>query len=570
MSRRLGSRAVAAQRRAAGGGSGVVLVFGLFAVGGAVMTYFLLVRPVLQVWAARDWPAVRCEVVASEVRSHRGSKGETTYSVHIRYRYSFGGSVLESDRYDFLGGSSSGRAGKVAIVNRYPPGSVAICYVNPRDPAEAVLERGFTPLMLVGLFPAVFMVIGVGGLARMFVGTNRQPAMAPDVPPWQARPDWAAGRIVSNPKGAMIIAWVIAGLWNALAWPVTILLSEELTKGNKAPALVLVFPTVGVVLLVWAAHATLRWRKFGESVLELASVPGAIGGVLAGEIRLRQPLRPETGFKLRLSCIRRYVTGSGKNRSTHESVLWQDQTETRAGSMDRVPVLFAIPADCAETNDTNPDDQILWRLQATAKLPGVDYAAEFEVPVFSIALTDEQAAVARRAEALWKQTLAQYQRPTDSPIRIRALPGGGTEFYFPPGRNAGMALAVTVVWLICTGALAALAVVGAPWPVIIGMGLFDLFLLWAALYVWFGSSRVVVDGAGITVGHGGRSSRSHRYAATEIAGVQPAIGITAGATAYHDVQIRLLDGRKITAARNIRDAREAQWLAAEMNRLLGG
>ena len=78
--------------------------------------------------------------------------------------YRMNGGEYRANRYSFMGGSSSGYAGKQAIVSRYPPGAQVICYVDPTDPTQAVLERGFTPIMLLGLLPLLFIAAGLFGL----------------------------------------------------------------------------------------------------------------------------------------------------------------------------------------------------------------------------------------------------------------------------------------------------------------------------------------------------------------------------------------------------------------------
>jgi hypothetical protein len=103
-------------------------------------------------------------VVSSGVRSHSGSNGGTTYSVNILYSYEYNEREFKANRYDFMGGSSSGSRHKYDIVARYATGSRTLCYVNPNDPTEAVLERGFTPTMWFGLIPLVFVLVGMCGL----------------------------------------------------------------------------------------------------------------------------------------------------------------------------------------------------------------------------------------------------------------------------------------------------------------------------------------------------------------------------------------------------------------------
>jgi hypothetical protein len=141
-------------------------VFALFTLVGLVVFFFFSLRMGWQVLSARNWPAVTCAVLSSEVRSHRGDHG-STYSVDILYSYHIDGREYKANRYGFMGGSSSGYSGKQAIVSRYPPGTQTACYVDPNDPTNAVLERGFTPIMLIGLLPLAFVGFGVGGFVSM-------------------------------------------------------------------------------------------------------------------------------------------------------------------------------------------------------------------------------------------------------------------------------------------------------------------------------------------------------------------------------------------------------------------
>ena len=140
-----------------------VAFFALFFVVGAVVFYFFTARPLLGVLAARDWVPTHCTVISSRVQSHRG-KDSTTYRVDILYSYEFNGREHRSSRYHFMGGSSSGHKGKAEAVRQYPAGAERTCYVDPRHPGEAVLERGLTHGMWFGLIPAVFMLIGAGGV----------------------------------------------------------------------------------------------------------------------------------------------------------------------------------------------------------------------------------------------------------------------------------------------------------------------------------------------------------------------------------------------------------------------
>jgi hypothetical protein len=47
-----------------------------------------------------------------------------------------------------------------------------------------------------------------------------------------------------------------------------------------------------------------------------------------------------------------------------------------------IPIAFAIPREAPETTLGNSRDRILWRLEVTSAVAGVDFSARFEVPVF--------------------------------------------------------------------------------------------------------------------------------------------------------------------------------------------
>jgi hypothetical protein len=527
--------------------TGAMLFFSVFLIAGLVATWFLLLRPLARVYDARQWPATSCTVVSSEVKSHSDSDG-TTYSVHIVYRYTVNGRDYQSDRYNFMGGSSSGYNSKKTVVRRYPPGKPAFCYVNPRDPSDAVLERRFTPMMLVGLFPLIFVAVGAGGMIWAFTNKSfRKPIEG--VPPWQSRSDWAEGRIVFSNKTAMLVLWVVTVIWNLVAWPVALMLMDRVLW-------VLVFPFIGVLLLFAAIRQTRVWQKFGETVFELATRPGAIGGALAGTLRLRQFVRFDAGMKLTLRCIR--VESSGD--STTEHILWTDEQTVVADGTDAVPVNFYIPPECAETDAAN---RVLWRLEAKA----ADYATQFEVPVFKVA---QDTSTAQKAFAAKQAAVAAYQRPADSPIRVEPSWRGGAEFHFPAGRNPVVAVGLTIFLAAWSGAIAAMIAFKAPIIFPIVFGLFDLIILAVVFGFWFSVVCATVGRDAVTITRTALGWRRERVVpVADIARFQAAIGMTAGTTVYYDIKLVRHNGKTETVGSGIQDKREADWLADEMARCAG-
>src|SRR6185295_7997285 len=95
---------------------------GRFALG-CFFTFFLLfglamsvvfLWPVVLIAKAKSWRQVPCTILTSQVESHRGSKGGSTYSVAVTYEYVIDDQKYTGTRYKFMSGSSSGIEGKQA------------------------------------------------------------------------------------------------------------------------------------------------------------------------------------------------------------------------------------------------------------------------------------------------------------------------------------------------------------------------------------------------------------------------------------------------------------------------
>jgi hypothetical protein len=136
-----------------------LLVGGLFIVVGVSTFYGFGVRPFMKNRQAQQWVQTPCRIIAASVGSHDSDDG-TTYSIDITYAYEFNGKSYRGDRYDFVGGSSSGYEGKAQVVRQYQLMENPVCYVNPNSPDEAVLVRELTARYAVGLIPLVFAAVG--------------------------------------------------------------------------------------------------------------------------------------------------------------------------------------------------------------------------------------------------------------------------------------------------------------------------------------------------------------------------------------------------------------------------
>lgn len=100
------------------------------------------------------YPCVEGKVTASEIKSHRGSKGGTTYSAEINYVYTVGTQKFFAQRLRYIQFSSSSYSDAFGMVSEHPAGSAVTVYYDPAQPQEAVLYPGIDG---VDFIPALFL-----------------------------------------------------------------------------------------------------------------------------------------------------------------------------------------------------------------------------------------------------------------------------------------------------------------------------------------------------------------------------------------------------------------------------
>ena len=436
-------------------------------------------------------------------------------------------------------------------------------------------------VLFSGLFGLVFGGVGVGIILMALKGNksslqvDERKIQHPDKP-WLWRKDWANGLIQDSNRSSLSYTWFFAVSWNLISAPLSLtVLPREVLQNRNYPALFgLLFPLVGAGLLIWAIRATMCWKKFGTSMLELETLPRVIGGHLKGRLATHTALLPEEGLSLKLTCIKRTVSGSGKNRSVNEKILWRerqvipkDRIEARVQGSS-IPFTFEIPYHAKETDRTNMDNSILWYVDAAASVPGVDYGAQFEVPLFRTSESDPDFEPAREAEN--PDQIAEHLTRTGSHggITVRPSQRGGTEVYFAPARNVKVALFVTVFTLIWSTFIWFMMTHGAPIFFPIVFGLFDLLLLYAVLRLWFGVSKVLIESGQVKVTSGFLwLGVSKVIPCSQVGDIQLSIGMQSGGrsgTPYYNIELITNGKRKVSLGRSIKNKRQAEWLATAM------
>jgi hypothetical protein len=298
------------------------------------------------------------------------------------------------------------------------------------------------PLLIFGGFFLVMIMAVLISVARGVRKLSKPDSAIPrEEKPWLARPDWAAGKIKSSTASQIkmfaFMALIFCGIGAMYAFAA---LPKELRNGNYKSLIVLIFPAVGIGFLIAVVRALLARRRFGDCFFEPAQIPAPLGGALEGMILTGARLKLEQGLHLKISCIRRIVSGSGKNQSVQENILWQDEKifKPEANLPDPepgrsgIPVFFKLPANQPECYSRG-NESVFWRLEAKSKMRGPDFCAVFDVPVFQMnptrpprfrnRLRKSAATSAPKSRSMTARTGANFiSRRRETPARRRSPP----------------------------------------------------------------------------------------------------------------------------------------------------
>jgi hypothetical protein len=110
----------------------------------------------------------------------------------------------------------------------------------------------------------------------------------------------------------------------------------------------------------------------------------------AALLHVKTHISAAKGIELKLQCMKREIVTRGKKSSTEDSEIYGEKkiaTEDLAGRTGRgsaIPVHFTIPPEQPETFSGDLPNYF-WKITAKAATPGVDFLAEFEIPVYNVA-----------------------------------------------------------------------------------------------------------------------------------------------------------------------------------------
>jgi len=454
-------------------------------------------------------------------------------------------------------------------------GPACVCAIQPQDVVA------FLPIGL-SLITAVIFLISVVAVLRRARKALRARAQAGGLEmvdesaalleAWKRKYVGPTGTIASEQSIGMVLFFgVFALFWNSVVATVLYAALKDPKRPLERLPVFLgfsLFVVVGVGLIGIALLFLVRWLRYGRSQLELETMPGVIGGRLAGRVWARFRPSPAAKITMVLECVRQATQRTNRGREVTESIVWATTHELQGqdaivGPSQGVylPFEFFIPRECASTTALGQEDGIFWRLRVRGEVEGPDFVATFRVPVFVTAESGSQESLVleERARA---DTLTQGPPPSLQ-SRIRPTATGGTEIVWPPLQNpvAGLVLLAITAGLAVGAYFFAQK---APFFVPLFVGVFVILSGFAALTVLFGASRVELRPDGrikISRTLAGMGSPKE-FDAQEVVCVRRAVSAQSGNKLFYNLELELADGRKIPLSWGGDGEKEATYLEA--------
>lgn len=275
------------------------------------------------------------------------------------------------------------------------------------------LEGTDMELLFIGLIMLVIGIVFLLGTRSNMREQRRYDKAFAHEEPWKLRESWRENLMThrTRPIRALIVLGVIftvMGLFGTVSILDEAIFSSE--DPEYAALLILIFPTAGLIMLGVAYRLWQRGKRFGVSELRLDEVPARLGATVRGRVLAQLPADdlPRHGIRVECSCYRRsvrYERSGGKNNSRTKRVdmnlLWRDEHHMRPKSVTsegvEIPFTFDLPEDYPTSTPIRRSDSYLartrendirWKVEVHAELPGPNYDAAFEIPVFAPADAD--------------------------------------------------------------------------------------------------------------------------------------------------------------------------------------
>lgn len=360
-----------------------VTLFGGFFVLAGVFAFLMIAGPQLYgPVRTSGWQAVPAVAhdVSGQSRWHTSDGSSTrVYSLRVDYSYNYQGVDYRANTVTLDDGFDSDDDYWHALESRIRSEGARQqlqAWINPGQPAEAVLERGVRWSKV--FFGFVFLGCFSGAGAGVIWLSRRQKS------PSQRAIDGQKGIKPTGELAAKV--FVFSGLmFILLSSPVFFSLSKELARGNYAVLVALLFPLVGLGFLVAGWKMRQKRLRFGPMLLMADPLPGCVGGQIGGSFELTAD-KGRDSLSVHIECAR-IRQGRGKNSSSSKSVVWQESTACygeRSANGSKHSFALDIPEGLPVTGSEGRTS-VQWVVSVQGMLKQnnemVEFSGSWEVPV---------------------------------------------------------------------------------------------------------------------------------------------------------------------------------------------
>ncbi|WP_010460205.1 ankyrin repeat domain-containing protein [Acidovorax radicis] len=369
---------------------GMLLFSALFALAFGLGGYFAGLQPLVQTLRAalevHSWQPVVAQVLGSELKRHTSSDG-TTYQVHARYRYEFGGRQYEGTRVGLdseVGADNIGdwhQRWHGLLQSAQSRGQPITIMVNPQVPSQALIDPSIRWALQMFRVPFALVFTGVGlAAAWMFLHTLLRLVKGAEDVEEGASPTPQPKASAGTSAGA---AWFFTLFWCGIAFPMAGMLWTSGSAPWYAKAFISIFVMVGLGLVALSVRQThLAWRYAGAALSVQPARPRAGHPV---EVALLLPERAAThqqeqSPQLRLAQYRVDESSSGSPERCVESFTESARLQPAADGGLRLVARFDVPADAPPHGAQRSGERVDWRLELLHS-PGGTAELTYDLPV---------------------------------------------------------------------------------------------------------------------------------------------------------------------------------------------
>ncbi|MBI1320335.1 MAG: DUF3592 domain-containing protein [Candidatus Hydrogenedens sp.] len=575
------------------GGIGCSVLFGLpFALvglGAAGYLFYVL----LQWQSMQSWVEVPAQIMSADLAENRDDDGGVTYRAVATYSYEWDGQPYISERVGITTSNDnvgSWQEDKARTLQRHVGGTYR-CFVNPSAPSQAILFRDMRIEMLgfITIFACVFSTVGLGIVLAVVSSIPQQRALMQasalyPQEPWRWRPDWAEGRIQSSGRLTPLGLFFFGGLWAVFSVPSLLFLPGAVAQEQYLALLVLLFPAIALLLVVLGLYKLAHWQRFGGATLEIATVPAAAGGYLEGALVVPSGLQGVENLQAVLKCMKSRTVGSGKEKRTSVTTVWQttlpldlpDDSRRFGAGAGRLPFRVQIPFGLPDADvEQSGDLWHKWEFEANAELPGIDFAATFEIPVYT---TEESQHMLATLEAAGETPLTAETQDDLVPevldtriVRIRDTADGRRIFHYGRGRDFAMKFVPLLLGVVFMGVAYGINVADSDvlWFFTGGFGGVGFLMFSIGLWLSLLSTTVAVRPGSLRVT---RSIILYTWGREipedELESFEPFTNVTVNDEPRYVIHAKLHNNKKVTVGSGFRGRGQAQAVIQQMSEVM--